>query len=169
MIKSKVKVCADENGAVINISENPEIGYIVLEQTKVNFKETGWINKQRLSCLIFGEIDELKSFGWVNGMEIPGNIVIQEQLEPFNENDPERDYKIAGDTGIVCCIEGQPIYRKSFYDSTEEKKDNKLQHTNGDAIREKFLEELDEISNAEPVKKSKKNQKNEELAELDEL
>ena len=56
MIKSKVKVCADENGAVINISENPEIGYIVLEQTKVNFKETGWINKQRLSCLIFGEM-----------------------------------------------------------------------------------------------------------------
>ena len=170
MIKSKVTVCADENGAVINISENPEIGFIKVEQTKIEFRNTGWINKQKLSSLIFGEVDELKTFGWVNGMEIPGNIVILEQLDPFNENDPERDYKIAGDTGIVCCVEGQPIYRKSFYDSTGELEDIKLQHTNGDAIRDKFLEELDDISNAEPVKKSKKKtEKKDEFVELDEL
>ena len=67
---------------------------------------------------------------------LPGKIYIRESLEPFSADDPDRDLKIAGDTGVVCCSHGQPIYRKSFYDQTGTQGDDLVPHTNGDAIKE---------------------------------
>jgi len=169
MIRSKVTVAADKNGAVINVTENPDIGYVILKQTRIIFKNTGWLKKQKLQTLVFGEINELKDLNWFNGMELPGNILIKEQLEAFNVNDPERDYKIAGTTGIVCCIEGQPIYRKCYYETNSHISDNEIEHDNGEVIREKFIEQIEEISsnqNLEDLKNDKtKKVKEEKLTE----
>lgn len=167
MLRSKVTVSSDKEGAVINVTENPEIGYIILKQTRVIFKSTGWLKKQKLQTLVFGEIEELKDLNWFNGMELPGNILIKEQLEPFNEKDPERDYKIAGTTGIVCCIEGQPIYRNCYYETNPNINDIEIEHDNGEVIREKFIEQIEEISSNQNLKdlKSEKEDTKEVVSE----
>ena len=67
---------------------------------------------------------------------IPGRIVIKEQLTSFSQNDPDRDLKYAGDTGIICCVDGEPIYRKTFYVADATSQDVLVAHNNGDAIKE---------------------------------
>ena len=67
---------------------------------------------------------------------LPGKIIIKESLEPFSNNDPDRDFKYAGDTGIICAVDGQPIYRKTFFVADANAEDVLIAHTNGDAIRE---------------------------------
>ncbi len=172
MFKSKVCVCSDEAGAIIVQTENPDYGYIRLEQTKTNFKKTGWIKKQKLSSLIFGEVDELKELNWQNGMVLPGNIVVLEQLEPFNNDEPSKDYKIAGSTGIICCLDGQPIYRRSYYEPNEDINDTLIEHDNGEVISEAFKLELEELSNSQAIddlnpnpKTSKSKKKVEKVSE----
>ena len=59
---------------------------------------------------------------------------MKDSLQPFNKKNPERDYKIAGKSGVVCCKEDQPIYRKNFYTLDPNASDIKLQHTNGEEI-----------------------------------
>jgi hypothetical protein len=56
-------------------------------------------------------------------------------LVPFNAENPEKDYKMAGSTGIVCCVDGQPIYRKTFYNPSSNDHDETLAHDNSEAIR----------------------------------
>ena len=52
-------------------------------------------------------------------------------------SDPDRDLKVAGETGIICCTaDGEPIYRTTFYDVTGEQADTFIPHANGDAIRQ---------------------------------
>ena len=41
-----------------------------------------------------------------------------------------------GDTGIICAVDGQPIYRKTFFVADANAEDVLIAHTNGDAIRE---------------------------------
>ena len=68
---------------------------------------------------------------------LPGKIVVKESTEPFSATDPDRDLKVAGSTGIICCTaDGEPIYRTSFYDATGTQEDTLIAHANGDAIRE---------------------------------
>jgi len=67
---------------------------------------------------------------------LQGKITVREQLEPFSSNDPDRDYKYAGDTGIICCVDGQPIYRKTFFVTDMNAHDILIAHTNGQDIRE---------------------------------
>jgi hypothetical protein len=143
-MNSNVKVTADAAGNVVVPSKNnPEWGHIRVEQDRILIDERGFARKRRISALIPGLISDLKSFNWKNGQELKGTIIVKEQLTPFNKKDPERDYKVAGKTGIVCCIEGQPIYRKTFYNNNPATVDvfitdefgNPVMHDNGDAIR----------------------------------
>jgi hypothetical protein len=166
-MRSKVTVSTNKDGAVIILTENPDIGYVILKQTRVIFKNTGWLKKQKLQTLVFGTVDELKGLNWFNGTELPGNILIKEQLDPFNETDPDRDYKIAGLTGIICCIDGQPIYRRCYYEPNSEIKDIELEHDNGEVIKEKFKEQIEEITSNQDLEqitdteKTKPNKKKE--------
>lgn len=59
-------------------------------------------------------------------------------MTPFNEKDPERDYKVAGKTGIVCTLDDQPIYRKAFYTLNMEAYDVTVGHNNTEAIRAEY-------------------------------
>jgi hypothetical protein len=136
-MQSKVNVCADDMGNVINQSKNnSEYGYVRLQQVRVTFGNNGWVKKSNVSTLLQGKVEDLQSLNFKAGDEIAGKIVIKEQLEPFNSNDPDRDYKYAGDTGIVCCVDGQPIYRKAMFTADTTAQDVLIAHTNGQDIKE---------------------------------
>jgi len=143
-MNSKVKVTADEAGnVVVPSTNNSEYGHIRVEQTRAIFDDKGFARIKSISALIPGLIADLRSFEWKAGQEIDGKIIAKESLTPFNPKDPERDYKVAGKTGVVCCIDGQPIYRKTFYSTDSncqdvfvyDEKGNPISHNNGEAIR----------------------------------
>ena len=139
-MNKSVKVTANEAGQVVNISKNnPEYGFIRVAQERTIF-EGGWARKKTLSALISGSTEDLKSMGLRAGQEMPGRIIVTESLEPFNAENPEKDYKVAGDTGIICCLDGQPIYRKTFYTEDVSATDTMIAHNNGDAIKAAYAE-----------------------------
>jgi hypothetical protein len=136
MSNSKVTVVADDNGNVIRQSKNPEIGYVRVTQDAVSYSANGWVQRKTRSALILGNIDDLKELKFKKGQTLDGKIVVKESTEPFNSEDPDRDLKIAGSTGIICCTaDGEPIYRTTFYDATGLQVDIMIPHANGDAIR----------------------------------
>jgi hypothetical protein len=138
-----IKVVADELGNIIRVSKNnPAYGHIRLEQRKVTFNTQGWVQNKTRSTLIQGELEDLNQLGIDENTVLSGNIVILEQTTAFNSKDPDRDLKMAGDTGVVCkrtnynTGEEEPIYRKTFYDQTGQQQDVLVPHTNSDEIRE---------------------------------
>ena len=140
---TNVRISPDEQGNAIRVSKNnPEYGHIRLTQEKTSFGTNGWVNRKVLSTLVHGTVEDLQSLGYEGDQQLPGILYVQEQLTPFNDNDPDRDLKIAGDTGIVCkgvdtnTGEELPIYRKVFYDPSGQSTDNVIRHINGDEIRE---------------------------------
>lgn len=136
-MQTKVNIIADDMGNVIRQSStNSEFAHVRLQQERVTFGNTGWVKKSVLSTLLHGKLEDLQSLGLENVKTLPGKIVVKESLEPFNNNDPDRDYKYAGETGIICCQEGQPIYRKTFYVSDITAEDVLVAHTNGQDIKE---------------------------------
>lgn len=140
-MNSKVKVTADETGSVIVVSKNnPEWAHIRVEQSRIVIDDNGFARRKTISALVHGTVEDLKSFGWTKGLELPGKIIFKESLEPFNANQPERDYKVAGKTGIVCCQDGQPIYRKTFYTLNMSAEDVSVAHTNIEDIRAAYAE-----------------------------
>lgn len=136
-MNSKVKVVANATtGAVVNISENnPEYGYVRLEQTKPIVDDNGFLKPRTISTLLQGATADLQGMSFFAGQELEGKIQIKEQLEPFNTKNPERDLKKAGDTGIICSQESNPIYRKTVYDMSDSKKDTFVQHDNVAELR----------------------------------
>jgi hypothetical protein len=148
IMNSKVKVTAEEvTGNVVVVSKNnPEWGHIRVEQSRTTIDDNGFARKRNISALIHGTVEDLKSFKWVDGKEVPGQIIAKESLEPFNMNNPERDYKIAGKTGIVCCQDGQPIYRKTFYTLNSSAEDVLVSHNNIEDIRAAYSTSNEEVS-----------------------
>jgi hypothetical protein len=67
---------------------------------------------------------------------LDGKIVVEESLEPFNKKNPERDLKVAGETGIVCTIGGLPIYRRTKFTFNANATDTAtIQHDNVEELR----------------------------------
>ena len=147
-MNTKVRVTANAEGNVVSLStENPTYGFIRVEQTRMVFNDKGWATKKVMSALIYGEASDLISFGYFNGQELPGKIVVKESLEAFNRVNPDRDYKIAGKTGIICCLDGQPIYRKTFYTESATATDELIAHNNTGAIREAVnISDVEEVT-----------------------
>lgn len=133
---SKVKVTANEAGEVIVVSkDNSQYAHIRVDQKRTMISDKGWVKVKSVSALLHGTVEELESLGYADGQVLPGKIVIKESLVPFNAKTPEVDYKMAGNTGIVCCVDGQPIYRKAFYNPSGNDQDETIAHDNGEAIR----------------------------------
>jgi hypothetical protein len=136
-MQSKVNIVADDMGNVIRQSStSSEYGFVRLQQDRVTFGNNGWVKKSNISTLLHGKLEDLQSLGLDTMATIPGRIVIKEQLTPFNQNNPDRDLKYAGDTGIICCVDGEPIYRKTFYVADAASQDVLVAHNNSDAIKE---------------------------------
>jgi len=133
---SRVQIIADEMGNKIRVSKNnPEYAHVRIVQEKTWIAPSGWVRKREMSTLLHGTVDDLKDVGISKMKYLPGQIVIKEQCEPFNEENPDRDLKIAGDTGVICCRHGEPIYRKCFYDATCTDTDELVNHTNSSDIK----------------------------------
>ena len=136
-MQSKVNIIADDMGNVIRQSStSSEYGYVRLQQDRVTFGNGGWVKKSNISTLLHGKLEDLQSIGLESMTSVPGKIIIKEQLTPFSTNDPDRDYKMAGDTGIICCVDGEPIYRKTFFVADATAEDVLIAHNNGEAIKE---------------------------------
>jgi hypothetical protein len=136
-MNSKVTVVADPTtNSVISISENnPEFGYVKLQQTRLVIEESGFMKPKSLSVLIHGTVSDLQKAGFYAGQELPGTICVKESVEPFTKSNPERDLKIAGNTGIVCTVNGQPIYRKTVYSTAANAEDVLVKHDNVEQLR----------------------------------
>ena len=155
MNQSKVKVVADATtGSVINLSTNPIYGYVKLEQKRSIVDDNGFLRMKPVSTLLHSTVTELEAAGFYNGQELPGQIVIQERLTPFNEKAPQKDLKVAGSTGIVCTLEGAPIYRRTIYRTDINAQDVTIKHDNVSQLREAYAVQVGKssaIENARPT------------------
>lgn len=133
---SKVRVTADENGNIISVSQNPDYGYIRVQQDVCEFSLDGWLRLRTRSALVHGKMTDLLEANFTKDQELPGKIVVKESHTPFDQENPDRNIKIAGDTGIICRVGDQPIYRQTFYSSDPDSIDEFIMHDNKDEIRE---------------------------------
>jgi len=148
---SKVKVVADSNGNVIGRSvNNPEYGYIRLEQKTIQIDQNGWLKSVKRSSILKGKMEDLLQTGYTANTELPGKIIVRESLQPFNLENPDRDLKIAGSTGIICRIDDQPIYRQSFNTTDVNAFDELIAHNNSLEIKDVMYsqKELDRLAEA---------------------
>jgi hypothetical protein len=139
-MKKSVIVTAIEGNVINKSKNNPNYGYIRVEQTRMIVDEMGFARKQTLSALISGTIETLESFGWTPGQEIEGTVVVKESMKPFNRSNPDADLKVAGDTNIICSVNGAPIYRKNFYSTSITAEDVLIAHTNSAEIKAAYGE-----------------------------
>lgn len=136
---NKVTVSANKDGVVVVVSKNTDYAYIRLTQKKMIIDDvTGFAKTHNVSALMPGLAKDLIGLGWSEGDEVDGKIRIVEQLEPFNKKSPDNDYKVAGETGIVCSQNGNPIYKKHLFTFNESLEDKFEDHTNGEEIKEAF-------------------------------
>ena len=138
---SKVKVLKNEDGSVLNISENnPEYGWVLLQQVRTVVDDNGFLRRKPVSAILPGHIDDMKAMNFYGEQEMPGKILIKESLIPFNAKNPERDLKIAGETGIVCTVGGQPIYRRATYSTASNAQDTLVKHDNVEQLRSAYAQ-----------------------------
>ncbi len=154
---SDVTIQPDELGNVIRVSKNnSEYGHVRLIQERVTFKANGWVKKSELSTLIHGKVEDLEAIDIANKETLPGKIIVIERLDPFNAEDPDRDMKIAGETGVICVKDDQPIYRKTFFVQNTELEDELIAHTNSEEIKESQGLDTKISKVSEKIKKQKK-------------
>ena len=136
---SKVKVLKNEDDSVLNISENnPDYAWVLLQQVRTVVDDSGFLRRKPVTAILPGLIEDMKAMNFYAGQELPGKILIKEALVPFNLKNPDRDLKIAGESGIVCKLEGFPIYRKTYYTTKSNIEDIFVQHDNKDEIKSVF-------------------------------
>lgn len=129
---NNVKILANEMGNVVNVSpNNPEFGYIRVKQTTSSFNSDGWLTTEERYALLKGKLDALQSLGYDATTTLPGKLIRQESLEPFDDYSTP---KIAGSSGVVCKLEGQPIYSRVKYDPTGTQHDVLIPHDNKEEI-----------------------------------
>jgi len=141
-MNSTVKIVADATtGAVVKISDNnPDFASVKVEQTRMVIGNNNFIERKNVSALLQGPTVDLQLMGFYAGQELPGTIVIEESLTPFNKKTPERDLKIAGETGIICTVGGQPIYRRAVYSTASNAQDTLIKHDNVEQLRSAYAQ-----------------------------
>ena len=163
--KTNVDIMPDEHGNKIRVStNNPEFGYIRLQQSATTIGTNNWLKTNSRSTLVHGKVEELEQ-SFSNMDSIPGQLIIREQITAFNSENPDRDLKMAGQTGIICKAvdtetgEVVPIYRKTFFDPTMNMTDTLVAHINSDEIREANGFEAKEVKSE--TKSTRRNKKEE--------
>jgi hypothetical protein len=133
---NQVTITPDENGNVLSISEkNPLYAHIRVKQHVYIYDDSGWLRNKELSALIHGETETMMNMRYEAYQNLPGNIIIKESLTPFSATDSDRDLKYAGKTGVICRVDDQPIYRKTFYTENQHAAHELIAHTNKEEIR----------------------------------
>ena len=86
---SKVRVIADKNGNVINVSQNnPEYGSIRVEQEVAIINNTGWVKNVRRVAFINGKVEDLASLNYTADQEIKGKI--EETIQTIKDQKAEK-------------------------------------------------------------------------------
>lgn len=135
-INHPVTVAGDAlNNVVVKSSHSSDWGYIRVQQLVTNFESNGFLRVTPVSALIHGRIEDLLDLKWKKDQEIPGKIIFKESLTPFHPYDQTKDLKIAGKTGIPCKLDGEPIYRKTFYTTKMDQESVSVIHNNQDEIK----------------------------------
>ena len=112
--------------------------------------DNGFLTAKPISALIIGSILDLQLTGFYAGQKLDGKIVIEESLTPFNEKNAEREIKIAGDTGILCTVEGQPIYRRTRFSYNANIPDVFVKHDNIEELRAAYSPIRNTVSKMKP-------------------
>lgn len=136
-MENPIYVAADETGGVVTVSQNnPEYGWVMFTQDTPHVAN-GWLTVKTRRARVMGKVEMLEKT-YTGGQEIKtGKIVVKEQLTPFTDNEQaDRDLKIAGNTGIICSVNGEPIYRRVEYVLDPNAQDTFVQHDNGEEIRQ---------------------------------
>jgi hypothetical protein len=134
---SKIKIVADADGNIIVQSQNsPEYGYIRATQQAIEINNEGWLKSVTRSTLLKGKMEDLLLAGYTDQTELPGKIIVIESLFPFNTENPTKNLKIAGKTGVICRYDDQPIYRQTFYTTNDNAIDQLISHTNSEEIKD---------------------------------
>lgn len=161
MENNPVVVVADPMGSVIGISDNnSEYGYIRVQQVAKRIGNGGWFSWIKKSALLKGKIEDLKEANFKEGDILPGKIVIKESLSPFYAEDPDKHLKRAGDSGVVCTLDDQPIYRDSIYTTNMEDEDELIQHNNGEIIKREMMERKEAINSESGISNLVQNFRN---------
>ena len=123
-MQSKVVVVPDATtGAVIYISaNNPDYGYVKLQQVRTLVDDNGFLRRQNMSALIQAPVGILQEMGYYAGQILDGKIIIKESLAP----------------GILCKVGDEPIYRKTVYNTSSNAADITIQHDNIEELREAY-------------------------------
>ena len=133
-MENQVTVTRKQGESLLTISENPEYGYFRVEQVR-RIHENGFYVPKKISALVHCKVSDFEKAPYNEGDIIPGKIIILESLTPFNKKNPENNYKIAGKTGIICKVNGQPIYKNTMFTNDDSKEDKLVKHTNSDEIK----------------------------------
>ena len=127
-----VKIIANEDGQIVNVNSNsPEYGYVRIGQTISKFNPDGWISTEERYFLLKGKLEALQNSGLDSNSVLPGKLIRQESLEPFDDYSQP---KVAGSSGVVCKVNGQPIYSRVVWDQTGTAHDVLIAHDNKEEI-----------------------------------
>lgn len=152
MNTQEVYVTGDEFGNTINVSKNnPEYGYLIVAQETPIFN-AGWFKMQSHTATLAGKMSDLEKYNFAVGQVLPGKIYIHESLEAF-DNDETKNLKIAGSTGVICTVKGQPIYRKTIYTQDMNQQNIFVEHDNKEEIIAANLKmnKVEKVTNNEQV------------------
>ena len=102
----------------------------------MQINDQGWLRPVVRTAIIKGKVEDLLAAEFQANEELPGKIVVKESLNAFNYDNPDRDLKVAGSTGVICRVDDQPIYRQTFYTTNQNAIDELIMHTNTDEIKD---------------------------------
>jgi DNA polymerase III epsilon subunit-like protein len=128
-----VKVTHLKGKMLINFLKPPASEYAWMYVKQSFIDEEG--EKTKRIAKFFGLYQHLELLQ--EGDILPGKIIILESLTPFDRelDRMENDLKISAENGVVpFSIDLDPIYRKTYYDSSGQMKDEYLEHDNEDEI-----------------------------------
>ncbi len=122
---SKVRVIKNsKTGKVINQSENnPDYGYVVLEQTVESINGNGWLDSRRRVAVLPSTMETLNRFNFTEGQELDGKLVIKESTKGREGQKPKIYPKGHINEGKPCLHNGEMIYRNCFITLNEDEQD----------------------------------------------
>ena len=142
-----IRVNAETKEKINPFKDKPGKGYIILEQSEIDYS-MGWANAKIRTCTLKGNIEVLEQ---IVNTPLRGKIVIREYLEseiedgniPLeiqkyleNEKNYESSIKRTAKDGIELTRDGELIFKFSTYDPTGLVEDRFIDHDNNDEVKE---------------------------------
>ena len=130
---SKITIQTGRGGQIIFANEKGNTS-IRLNQSRAEVTQQGFVKLSNRVFYVKGSKEELQALGWNKDTQLTGNLVVQESLEPFNKSNPDYDFKVVPGTGVICTVDGEPIYRRTLWDPTGNVTDTFIAHDNKEEI-----------------------------------